>query len=1113
MRNTRLKRNIIILAAVFCSVAMVYANDSVVTPDSDGGQEIVTEKIKANKSTLEKAQESINSKDFAKAITYLTGYINSKPQKYEPYKLRGDAYYELRQYSLAKEDYQTAVNIKSSDDKVMTSTKYISAVILGADKNEQLQNAELGELYGRLMYAQKALNDPAYATSYENALKYNSHIYLPKPKKNDIYQINAPQKYGKPLNPQGVDAYIYGAIDEIAGENYNEALYKLQNVTSEYPNYYLGYYLTGVALSGLEKYEDAQKAFEKSISLNPNDFESYASLGQIYYDKAETSFSSSDAKKSIEYFNKALKLNPNCHLYYFYIALNNMQIGNTDLAISNFDKALSLNSNDYNSMYYKAIAEFNTGDYESVINLTTALLYKHVSNSNSVLYLRALAYYKQGNEERALSDLDTVLNNINDIYNADVKVVSEKEKTLNSYIHYLKSEMAHQYGYGAASDVDQAMQNPIIAQLAKAEKAMRPYEKTLSGDTISLTDYHKYEAFYNTGLPKLLNSGIVITERDIDNQYDYIRTTFGDLGIGFVYKNPDYKMAIIENYPYKKYSQKLNKDDAATLSSSVPQDVVESTPKAKTPELKTKTSAQEMIGDNSKVSLAQMIAANELPKAVQTKDQTQDKITSVPETEKSSNIADGEPFIFKDKKDALLNDKNSQQVNNILEEEKNIDKNDKKSQKNQNTQKASAPTKLVAEEFKTSDDIVIKYGKTDEKNNQVEKVNSKEDIMRTEKVLEEPASKVNKIVEKHANVNPEDYGVKPRKTLEVSEKDEVITLDPSSLEKSVEKIKTQEIEKPEENNVNVFNQPKSAAKAQIKERAVQLSQENEPAAKNKDEDKKAVPVVVVPEIKTSETPVSLRPKEQVGVSHVNDTSSANTVDSGIKSASDAANTAVKDVTAAQDSLNQKIKEVKEDVSDSVSSNIQTVEDTINEEQLKLDSAQAKAQLKAQKEQEKLEAKLNKQKLKEERAAAEAQAKALARQAKEEAKARAAQLKAEQELAKSKAKEEKERLKALAKLEKEKAKKEAKEKAKQLKAEREAAKAQAKAMKKKMQDLGNSEKQTENDTKSLENTKSDTDAESKSTLKKVISVFKDSDGSESGKNVPVKKTVIKSIETK
>ena len=79
----------------------------------------------------------------------------------------------------------------------------------------------------------------------------------------------------------------------------------------------MGYYLNGVALAGLEQDEDAIWAFKKSLEKNSYDFEALAGIGQIYYSRAEKTFSVSDAKNSIEYFKKAIKLNPNCNSYYF----------------------------------------------------------------------------------------------------------------------------------------------------------------------------------------------------------------------------------------------------------------------------------------------------------------------------------------------------------------------------------------------------------------------------------------------------------------------------------------------------------------------------------------------------------------------------------------------------------------------------------------------------------------------------------------------------------------------------------------------------------------------------------------------------------------------------
>ncbi len=719
MRNKRF--GILVLLALLSLSNCAIAEDI----NFDFGQDTAFEKIKANKDTILKAQEAMDNKDYQTAVSLLTAYINEKPKKYEAYKLRGDAYYAIRRYYMAQKDYQTAIDIKSSEDKFMTNTKYVSAIVLGADKNEQKQNAELGDLYGALMYAQKAMNNPNYTASYDSAVKYNSHIYLPQPNKNEINKINCPQKYGKVLTPQGIDIQIYGAIDDIAKGNYNESLYKLQSVTTQYPNYYLGHYLTGVALSELEKDDDAIREFGKAISLNPYDFESRASLGRIYYSKAETKFSQDDARKSIEYFSQALRQNHNCPTYYFYIGMNELQIGNTNVAISNFDKALKINPSDYNSQYYKLIAQYINGNYQDVIDGASKLLLKHVSNYNSVLYLRALAYTKLNENEKALEDLNTIENNIGDIYNADIKTTSTREKSLESYVHYLKAQIQHAKGAGSAEDNTIAYSNPIIDRLSNAQKAMEPYEKTLYGESISLSDYNKFESFYSTSLPKLLESGAVITYEDIDNQYDYIRTTFADLGISFLYLNPDYKMTTIKDYPYKKYSSKLNRTEMQSLSARPVSDSTNvELARAQSETLRKSTPSSELILQENQSSLAQMLASDALagkPKPMEVKNPIALRDVPVkesstpsfkpenPDAEKvysSKNIASGDTYV---RENPLVNQDNSKNVTKILNEEKTIQTQIPEIKQETNVETASdGSVKISVNNPISTPDVVIK---------------------------------------------------------------------------------------------------------------------------------------------------------------------------------------------------------------------------------------------------------------------------------------------------------------------------------------------------------------------------------------------------------------------
>ncbi len=531
----------LLLTGLVLSLCTVTAFEPAYSQDEvQANQEVNQDEIKFKRDTLDIAVEFMKNKDFNAALPHLNAYIEAKPKKYQGYKLRGEAYYALRKYDLAVADFQKAVDIKADNDKFATGTKVISAVVLGADRQDQYQNPELGELYGELMYAQKAVNDNMYEVSYKKAMEYNSHQYLPAPKKEEISKINCPQKYGKTFNAQGVDADISAVVEDIEKGKFSEAVYTIPKITSEYPNYYLGHYLSGVVMSGLEQDEEAVSAFNRAISLNHNDFESYASLGLLYYREAEKTFDSKLAAKSVENFQKALKNNPNCNTYYYYIGLNEMLENKYDAAISNFKKAINLKNNDYNSKYYKAVAQYLNKDYKGSIEEATNLLFRRVSNYNSVLYLRALSYYKLKNYEAAIADIEKVHHNMDDIYNLDIKKFTQKEMILETYLYYLQSKISRDNGLGAKSDLLKAYKNPIIALL----------------DTRSKDFEH---------------ANYKLTSFDIDNQYDLLRTTFDDLGLDFVYLNPDYKVvrkALPTNEPVanKQDETKLAVENSATVA-------------------------------------------------------------------------------------------------------------------------------------------------------------------------------------------------------------------------------------------------------------------------------------------------------------------------------------------------------------------------------------------------------------------------------------------------------------------------------------------------------------------------------------------------------------------
>ena len=909
--------------------------------------------IKGNKDAFEMAENLIGQKNYQEALKYLDAYISSKPKKYEAYKLRGDVYYALRRYNLAEKDYQTAIDLKTDDDKFVTGTKVLSAVVLGADKQEQLQNPELGNLYAKLMYAQKAQNKTSYESSYAKAVELNSHIYLPQPKKDEISQINCPQKYGKVFNPQGDDKFLYDAINDIENGNYRDSVFKSQYLITNYPDYYLGYYLNGVALAGMEQDEEAIVAFNNALKKNPYDFESLASLGQLYYAQAEKTFSVDDAKKSTEYFRQALKLNPNCNSYYFYIGLNDLLQGKVSSAIENFDSAIKLKSNDYNSQYYKIIAQYINGDYSSVVSGAGKLLYRRVSNYNSVMYLKALAEYKQGQNDLALEDLEKIYNSTTDIYNSDVRYVSNKEKTLLGYCYYLKALILAQRGMGTKSDMAEAYSNPIIAQLAATEKMLNAYKPEFVNGKVSLEDYKKFNNAYNSAVGLLKQSNIVITPEDIDTQYDYIRTTFDDLGVTFVYKNPNYKISAIDNYVFKKYSSKLSVEDFQTLSEGVAEDeIVALRPKTNdTPVLTQQTSQEVLLGDEKTTSIAQILATQSLiPMAVP--QELQHKVENIePASIENAQHIENQPQNVQEPVISVA--ENSSDKTEKIEETPEGE-NITETQEPQKIEKSSESIKIVADEIKDSPDFTISYPKEEteikklkenviaeskpesepiqivaQPNSQVEKqeeplvVKAQEQIQPEEQNSEKIASNnddmaVNlplfdetkpvvdanekeslqeqqkpeiKVVEKHADINSEDFGVTPVKPIPKEENPEdVVELEPQSFlykaEKQVptasfdikypkqventstdlnakdnvsvgkEEIQSQEEEKiilPEENDRKIASSHSSKT-VDLSDK-ISKGQNNNQITTLPENEEMAVPVVIVPEIKTPEVKV------------------------------------------------------------------------------------------------------------------------------------------------------------------------------------------------------------------------------------------------------------------
>ncbi|MDE6138336.1 MAG: hypothetical protein K2F57_02565, partial [Candidatus Gastranaerophilales bacterium] len=340
-----------------------------------------------------------------------------------------------------------------------------------------------------------------------------------------------------------------------------------------------------------------------------------------------------------------------------------------------------------------------------------------------------------------VEDIEKIHNNMNDIFNADVRVVSAKEKTLPNYLYYLKAQILKDQGFGVKADLAKAYENPIIAELAKG------------GD--------------------LENSELKLSADEIEHQYDYIRTTFDDLGVSFVYQNPDYKLAVIK--PAAEQSAEISENAG----------------------LKASTSPFETLNSEDKTSIAQILAAQSFY-PVQTEAPV--KLEPQPEAVKEETIAAEQTINTNDSSEVEEAKAQADIEQVVAENTESISVEQKIQDLETEVSKEPESMKFVAEEVKETPDFKITYennepavsGLKDDPAVEVQNTNSSDENIETD------AAEPVKVVEKHADVNLDEFNIIPQKTLEVKDDDEVVALDTSVDEEKLEEPEQQPEQKAEE---------------------------------------------------------------------------------------------------------------------------------------------------------------------------------------------------------------------------------------------------------------------------------------------------------------------------
>ena len=144
-----------------------------------------------------------------------------------------------------------------------------------------------------------------------------------------------------------------------------------------------------------KRYDDAKKAFDEVIKMNPNNDIAYTYRGKCWYIK----------KYGISDFDRAIEINPSNADAYNARGIAYMELENYEQGISDFNKAIELDTNFYKAYHNRAIYYLKLNQYDAAIaNCNKSIQIN--PNYADAYNLRGHIYNKLKKYDMALTDLN-----------------------------------------------------------------------------------------------------------------------------------------------------------------------------------------------------------------------------------------------------------------------------------------------------------------------------------------------------------------------------------------------------------------------------------------------------------------------------------------------------------------------------------------------------------------------------------------------------------------------------------------------------------------------------------------------------------------------------------
>lgn len=310
-----------------------------------------SEEDKSHKAAMQKA-DSLSIKLNAPELKAVNKELLENPNSAELYLKRAKVYFNLRQLEESANDAKRAIKIDSSksDYYMMLADAYFSQnkTRQAKDELEKMEkkfpdNTEalmkLGELYYIVRQYQKALD-------YINkALKIDEHIAKGYFLKGKVYSetgdtnraISGFETATEQDNAYEDAFYDLGVI--YAARKNPLALEYYQNALRINPKNMDTKYARAKCLQDIGRVDEAIKEYEVLISENKSCENCYYNLGAIYLNLKK------DNKKALEYFTKAIEINPSYVQAYFARGYTYSKLKDKENAKADYNMCLKIEPN------------------------------------------------------------------------------------------------------------------------------------------------------------------------------------------------------------------------------------------------------------------------------------------------------------------------------------------------------------------------------------------------------------------------------------------------------------------------------------------------------------------------------------------------------------------------------------------------------------------------------------------------------------------------------------------------------------------------------------------------------------------------------------------------